>query len=165
MVADTKKVWAHSKSKSETKGRTGHMEHEMPVSHTNPAPGGRAAPGPALLMKFNPFSQILELFLRREEWIDPCRGLRQCLGGIVAHPAWDPFQGVPHKGGLREPQGPFSPKPRPWHTAHPKSCLPCSSQPCSSSQGDATATPELLFHHWRWNSHFSRAPGFTPTFV
>lgn len=88
MVADTKKVWAHSKSKSETKGRTGHHgTRDACVTH-QPSPRREGSPWASSAYEIQPlFPDFGAVF--GEEWIDPCRGLRQCLGEL-----WLPLRGI-----------------------------------------------------------------------
>lgn len=100
-----------------------------PASLSNPATG-TAAPlesEPALLMKFNPFSQIVELFGEGNalEWIDSLQGV-QAVSVEEAHPAWDSFQGRLHTELCSETlQCPFHPNPSPATQDCPKLITAC----------------------------------------
>lgn len=128
-----------------------------PASLSNPATG-TAAPlesEPALLMKFNPFSQIVELFGEGNalEWIDSLQGVQAVSVG-EAHPAWDSFQGRLHTELCSETlQCPFRPNPSPATQDCPKLITACLEMEISWFQARST--------NQGWFYSNPRAAGFT----
>lgn len=96
------KVWIHSSLKVKPKQNWTPWYTEMPTpaSHTNPGTG-TAAPcesEPALLMKFNPFSQILEQFGEGNAlgWIDSLQGVQ----AVSVGEGWLTLRGIRSRGRL-----------------------------------------------------------------
>lgn len=142
IVADTKKVWIHSSLEVKPKQNWTPWYTEMasPASHTNPASESE----PALLIKFNPFSQSLELFGEGSalEWVDSLQGVQAVSVG------WLTLRGLHSRGRFHtkvcsEPlQCPCNvPSPSPAMQDYPQLMTACleteigSFQPCSTSQG------------------------------
>lgn len=149
-----------------------------PGSLTTPATG-TAAPlecEPALLMKFNPFSQILELFGEGNalEWIDSLQGVQ----AVSVREAWLTLPGIHSRGGCTQ-----SCAQRPCNAPLLSQSIPCHTalsqmNHCLLGNGDFLISgllhqPGVIsqqpqscwFHNLTRNSRFSRASHFTPTFV
>lgn len=130
------------------------------------------------LLNSTPFPRFWSCLGREMLWggLIPCRVFRQCLWGKCGSPCLGSIPGeVPHKGVLRDPAMPLAvPNPSPAPQHYPKLMTACLEMetgwflksPLLHQPGVISQQPQSCsFHNWKWNSHFSRASHFTPTFV
>lgn len=128
------------------------------------------------LLNSTPFPRFWSCFGREMLWsgLIPCRVFRQCLWGKRGSPCvgFIPGGGSTQKCAQRPCNAPCCPKSIPCHTglSQINDCLLGNGDLLISGlfhqPGVISQQPQSCsFHNLKWNSHFSRASHFTPTFV